>query len=62
MSKSRFATHPIYFPFERVLLAISSVCVCVCVCINVCESDLGLQVPGRFIGDPAALSGAVPSV
>lgn len=30
MSKSRFATHPIYFPFERVLLAISSVCVCVC--------------------------------
>ncbi len=31
-------------------------CVCVCVCITVCESDLGLQVPGRFIGDPVALS------
>jgi len=30
--------------------------VCVCVFITVCESDLGLQVPGRFIGDPAALS------
>ncbi len=29
---------------------------CVCVCITVCESDLGLQVPGRFIGDPVALS------
>lgn len=47
MSKSRFAT-PIPFIFH--LRGFSADEPRASVCINMCESDLGLQVPGRFIG------------